>query len=1410
MNAISPSTPSPQLDQTLASYLPRYQFRLIVQGFRPSPDPFIENRFGAILLVDVSGFTALTECFAAQGMAGAEMLSSILNRYFGQIADIITACGGDIIAFAGDSALAMWPGEESDLAANVLRAIQAAFSIQFELDRYEPVRGALLRQRAGVGCGALQLMELGGISERWQFVVTGNPVTEASIANREAQPGEVLLSSGAWDVVKNHLHGTPLPSGLVRATEVTALELPSLPPADPASTTQSLESLSVLSQYVPAVVFDRLRAGQEQWIAEFRTISMLFLNLAESQINSSAAIASLHQDLRCIQEVLERFEGTLYQFLMDEKGLTAACAFGLPPLAHENDPRRALEAGIALREELACRGVSTSAGIATGTVFCGIYGSANRRQYTTLGSTINLSARLMQSADGSILCDDATLRAAGSTSTLHFQPKGEIPVKGRSALIPVFAPSHRSEAAPTGVSAAVSSQVHLMIGREAERAALADALTALVERGESCCIIVEGEAGVGKSCLLEHLSQQVEETNRKGQKISCWRAAADSIQQSTPYHVWRAVFREALQLAAVPVMAQRDHVLAQLATRPDLLLLAPLLNVVIPLGITENATTAALEGRTRAENAQHLLVSILKLAATRSATVVILEDAHWFDSSSLRLAVLAAQQIVPLLLVLSTRPFAEPRPTELTALLALSASRHLALGVLDSDLALQMVCQRLGVRRLPPEGARFIHERAGGHPLFSLQLACALRDTGLMEITDGRCQIAETATGAAFDSALSAMRFPSTVEGVITSRLDRMPAAQQLTVKVASVLGRNFDLPTLSEIYPVETARTQLPAHLDEIEMLDLIHRIDANDPVYAFKHAIIQDVAYNSIPFVQRRQLHRSVAEWYELEFRNNLPAYYPLLAHHWNRAQVVPKAVHYCSEAGSQALRNYANPEAVRFLSEALSLDEKEEKEEHEEIASSQSVAARRAEWELQLGRAYVNWSKYIEGRTHLERGLSLQLERVPVGSVSTARALLTEVARQCVHRALPARYLGRRHRERESLLKSSGNFEALTEIYFLQNKSLQCLFAVFRSLNLAELAGASPELARGYSSAGFLLGFMTLHRAANAYFTLAGKVSADIDHPASRAWVSVARAMYLAGIGQWDLAATLLNDAILTSDRLGDRRRGDDARVTLLMVQILQGSFRQSLTLANSLYASAKERLDIRIQAETLYGKSWNLLMLGRQQEFPDCLEELDSLRSAQVKVGGRHQKQDVDSLYALLHLFSGDLAAAKQAVDRLAQAFRRTYFYGDILLHSAITEVCLALWQTAKARKQIAAFPGFDSNHLEDAVRRAVKALHRYCHVFPIGKPLLYLRRGQYQWIKGNRTEALKYWRHSLQAAIGLQADYYQGLAHLELATHLDSNHPAKISHQHEAHEILTRLDAARDLARLSGAPAAETT
>ena len=1241
---------------TLASYLPRYQRRLIAEGRRTGQDAFAECSHAAILMVDISGFTALTERLAKRGAAGAEQLSGILNRHLGRIAEIAESHGGDIVAFAGDSAIAMWPGEESRLTANLILAVQAGLQIQSELDGSEPHPGVTLTQRAGVAGGMLHIMELGGVCGRWQFVVTGEPLVDAAGAQLVAKAGDVVLSPAAWGLVRDLAvtpdSGAPDPeNGFVRVTAVRedSSASPSSGPAQPFDVEGYVSDekfLSAFEPYVARAVVDRLQSGQEDWIAEFRNLTMLFVNLGKNPPGSSSEIASLHQTVGCVQEVMERFEGTLYQLLMDDKGLTAICSFGLPPLAHENDARRAVEAAIELRQRLNSRNIPTSVGIATGAVFCGINGSDTRCQYTVLGNTVNLAARLMQAANGSLWCDETTYQAA-SASTLQFECQGEVALKGRAAPVAVFAPALRTESA----AELSHGRMQVPIGREAELDVLARALLRLTSHSEGGCILIEGEAGSGKSCLLNHFSGQVEEFNRSGHPIACWSAAADPIQQSTPYHVWRAIFRDALGLSGTPIREQRDKVMAALVGQEDLVPLAPLLNVILSLDFPETAATVALEGQARAQNTEQLLLGILKHAATRSPVVVILEDAHWFDASSLRLALLVLEQIPEIGLVVSSRPQPESPAPEFTELAELPVTHRLVLDALKPTQALQMVCRSLGVNALPPEVERVIETRAAGNPLFSEQLAYALRDNGLIAISDGQCRITESVPGASLDAALTGMRFPSTVEGVVTSRLDRMTPGEQLTVKIASVIGQSFRLELLTSLYPVDDSRSDLPGHLDRLEKLNLVQRSGTVNPLYAFSHAVVRDAAYNSVPFARRRQLHRSVAERYEREFESNLAPHLALLAHHWTQTESVEKAVYYCSEAGKQSLRNHANPEAAHLFSEALRLDESAA-----DGARPEARAKRRGEWELYLGKAYVNWSKYVEGRAHLERGLSLQRQKVPSRAAGTAVALLKEAAAQTVHRLMPRRLKSSGDAQQEGLLEFSRTFEALTEIYFVQDEPLRCLHAVFRSLNLAEAAGPSPELAWGYSSVASLLGFMTMHRFAEFYFDLSARVSQRIADPASNAWVALGRAVYLTGLGKWDVAATLLEQSIAVSDSIGDRRRGDDARIILTLVQLYQAKFSESLRSAELLYKSAKERLDIRIQAEALYGKAWSLLLLGRPQELPACVAELDLLRSAQMKIGGWHRKQDVYSLYALVDASNGEFARAAEHASKALAASR----------------------------------------------------------------------------------------------------------------------------------------------------------
>ena len=190
-----------------------------------------------------------------------------------------------------------------------------------------------------------------------------------------------------------------------------------------------------------------------------------------------------------------------------------------------------------------------------------------------------------------------------------------------------------------------------------------------------------------------------------------------------------------------------------------------------------------------------------------------------------------------------------------------------------------MVCQRLGVDSLPLPIRDLILQKAEGHPFFSEELAYALRDSGILTIQNGVASMAGDA------AAIEKLNLPNTVQGIITSRIDRLEPAQQLALKVASVIGRIFAFRILQDIHPIEDEKPQLELNLQSLRRLD-ITPLETPEPdlTFIFKHAITHEVAYGLMLFSQRRKLHSAIAEWYERAQQHDLQPYYPLLAYHWS----------------------------------------------------------------------------------------------------------------------------------------------------------------------------------------------------------------------------------------------------------------------------------------------------------------------------------------------------------------------------------------------------------------------------------------------------------------------------------------------------------------------------------------------
>ena len=321
-----------------------------------------------------------------------------------------------------------------------------------------------------------------------------------------------------------------------------------LPPLTP-------EVERLLLPYVPAAIRAQLGAGKGAWFAELRRITVLFVNLPG--VTHTTPIDEAQQMMSELQKTLYQFEGSVNKLSVDDKGVTFIGVMGLPPLSHQDDPVRGLQAALALQACLRKLDLKTAIGVTTGRAYCGSMGSSQRCEYTIMGDVVNLAARLMQAAPDSILCDAPTHDAA--PEGFVFEKLEPITVKGKSAPIQTYRPLEQSLTVAVKRRSAHVWSAAAGIGR-----IVAAAFKPWWTTIENAVVIVEGEAGIGKSRLMEEL-----EDKAKAMQVRTLVGAADAIDHAKSYHAWRPIFSSLLGLDTLSEpQACRDQVLKLLAQSP--------------------------------------------------------------------------------------------------------------------------------------------------------------------------------------------------------------------------------------------------------------------------------------------------------------------------------------------------------------------------------------------------------------------------------------------------------------------------------------------------------------------------------------------------------------------------------------------------------------------------------------------------------------------------------------------------------------------------------------------------------------------------------------------------------------------------------------------------------------------------
>jgi len=1346
--------------ETLLSYVPRVVARHLAAKPDSADTSWVEAFPAAMLFVDIVGFTALTRLLEQRGQQGVEELSLIMNDFWDPLIELVSAYGGDVVKFLGDALLVVWPGAQDDLGAVTCRAAECGIAVAAGFSSFEVSNGLRLSGKPTVVCGDVLVAAVAGLDGRRRVLIAGEPLSQLEAAAAHAHPGYVTLSTRAGALTAGIGKQVVLPDGHFALMDLHAGVQAQTISAD--RTTLPVDERQ-LRPYIPETVLTRLDAGQAEWLAEFRTVTVVYANIVGIAYQSATALNELERVMHGLEAVIRRHEGFVKDMRIDDKGTGFVAVFGVPPAAHEDDPLRGVRAGLAIRRTVEELGLGCGVGVATGRMFCGRIGNARRRDYDINGDAMPLAARLMVAAEsGAVLCEEETYRA--TRTRVGFEELPRFMLKGIDHLVSVYRPAGPADTPPLQSS---------LVGRDSERASLRRLLEDL-RAHQGGMVLIEGEPGIGKSHLARTLASDAAAVD-----IRCVFGVSEASERSTPFHAWRRVFLELFGLDhTADVQTTRRRVLASLEAEPKFSTLAPLLNAVLSVDLPDNEITTHMDGQLLASNTQDLLVHVLHTAAADSPLVLVLEDCQWMDSASWSLVREVSQEVPSILLVLTARTFTGSLPSDYTA--PALATTWLRLDRLPAEETRALLCHLLRIPRIADDVVEFVGKRAEGNPFFAQELAYALRDADLIAVVEGECCFASA------KPAGQELSLPTTIQGLVTSRIDQLEPSVQLTLKVAAVVGPSFQYEILKAVHPVEADRPHLDNHLKALELADLIRRsAEAPDTRYTFTHAITQEVAYALLPFAQRRYLHHAVAEANELQHAENLAPFLPLLAYNYRLGGDTAKALDYLERAGIQALRLYNNQEAIEFFSAAVALDA-----ERQQQPGQVPDTARQAQWELQLGQALVNLSRYSEGSKHLEAGLALVNRRLPTTVQGRVAGLLGLVVEQLLHRLLPPVFIGRRAGERDRLLPVHRAYVRLGEAYYYSNQSaLPLIASVFHVLNTAEQTGSPPELAEGYAEMGALVGLIPFHKLARSYLRRALDAAAEGENILARPIVWIAAGFYYIGVGEWDIARDLFEKLLDLSLTLGDKRRWMDAVSNIISVHELRGDFAPIEALARELLAAAVRQNDPRYQAEALVKTASYQLLVGLPDLAIEHLDRATALFREHAEVVDIPLQREIHGLYAIAHLRQSTpekaIAAADQAMALTANTHPSHYFLGG---YASPADVYVSLWENAAPIAE-----------LERTARRACQRLGVYTGVFPIGMPRRRLHEGRCAWQAGKEGPARRAWAAALAAAERLDMRYDQAMTHYQIGLHRSGSETQDNEHLRRACELFEACGAVHDLA-----------
>jgi class 3 adenylate cyclase/tetratricopeptide (TPR) repeat protein len=1094
------------------------------------------------------------------------------------------------------------------------------------------------------------------------------------------------------------------------------------------------EKLAKIQRYLPEGLTEKVLSQKDKIEGERKQVTVMFCDMEGftplvETLGPEAAYAVMDQVYEILIHQVHDSEGTVNEMTGD--GIMAL--FGAP-IALEDAPQRALRAALSIHREIADfnrqrKGkdpIKMRIGIHTGPVVVGTLGNDLRVEFKAVGDTVNLASRMEGLADpGTTYVTEDTFKL--TKELFRFEPLGERKVKGKKAAVPVYKllSSREDVHRPRlGLERSIYSE---MVGRDRELEQL-EFQVIKAAQGEGSIVNIIGEAGIGKSRLVAELKKRdvIKKVNLfEGRAISTGRNLSFYPIIDLLKH-WARIGEDDSGAAALRKLETAIKRVYPEEMHEVLPFVATLMGMRLKGRYAERVK--GIEGEALEKLILKNMRDLLTKATELKPQVIVTEDLHWADTSSIELmeSLFRLAETQRILFVNVFRPGSKETGDRIVETIKEGLPAHyvdIELQPLDERMSETLISNMLNIKGLKHAVIDQIVERADGNPFFIEEVVRSFIDHGAVIQKEGAFKVTEK---------IDEMVIPHTISDVLMARIDRLEEKTRDLVKVASVIGRSFFYRILKEMTKtVEDIDGRL-SYLQEIQLFRERKRMEELE--YLFKHALAQEAAYESILLQTRKELHLKVADAIEKVFKERLHEFYGMLAYHYSQGEDLDKAEEYMIKAGEEAMGSSASREALRYYQEALSLY----LNKYGDTADPEKLAM----LEKNIANALFNKGEFEDALDYFDSALRRWGIKLPRNKILMLTKLLFDLLLVILKLYLPLKRSRKVPAQRDK------------DMFNLSRKKCMALAILNPMRMVAEVIGDIKRILKfdlgriesGYdtllSGVGIFAATGLSYRMSNRFLDY-GERSIDKNNPRELFQLTFHRDIHDYYSGRWDNIRDYDESLVDKNLKVGLFWEVSYYIFIHSELRTYKGAFNDIYPLLDKL---SKIYDDYEYKQARQYQLMIEPIVFTQQRALNDALKAIEKYELL-FKTGSDMVTIAFFGLKAMIQILTNDLDAAEKSLRQAEEIYRKQAIVHHFTAHNYLfsrTYLSIRLFEESMCSSKESTI----SKYRKQANKSSKKLLQNSKKYVP-GLPHALHVVGYYHWLAGKQNKAVTWWKRAIE-------------------------------------------------------------